>query len=363
MQSLDDYNSFDDDGESFYLTMNGDDTNNYVNGPPPMRPPKPNSLASKVFARGKFPVPFVKTENSNSFPHPRKLSNQAALPPPPLGRPNDYKKPSLDGDETYIQPNVFPQETNQIRRPPCRHPTFSYNPTEPEELYDEPTEYIPPTNPANKRHSGHFLTGAAHLSPTSSRNSSTKSNKSTGESRWMGSGSQTSEDNNANKFQRKASPLMFNSPKLNNTDRYQNSQEATSSPKPSSPKKSFFNGPIRKNNIEDQTYFKHIDRKQAEIILKQLENPQVGNFIVRPGNTTQSGEHPYSVSIVSRVAMTTKVSHLKIRKRPKDGKYALGYIKENEHTYESAKHLVEHHFSYKLKLADNIGEVFLRPIS
>ena len=38
-------------------------------------------------------------------------------------------------------------------------------------------------------------------------------------------GSQTSEDNNANKFQRKASPLMFNSPKLNNTDRYQNSQE------------------------------------------------------------------------------------------------------------------------------------------
>ena len=29
------------------------------------------------------------------------------------------------------------------------------------------------------------------------------------------------------------------------------------------------------DNIEDQTYFKHIDRKQAEIILKQLENPQV----------------------------------------------------------------------------------------
>ena len=34
------------------------------------------------------------------------------------------------------------------------------------------------------------------------------------------------------------------------------------------------------DNIEDQTYFKHIDRKQAEIILKQLENPQV-SFIAK----------------------------------------------------------------------------------
>ena len=66
MQSLDDFNSFEDDGESFYLTMNGEDVNNYVNGPPPMRPPKPNSLASKVSARGKFPVPFVKSTTANS---------------------------------------------------------------------------------------------------------------------------------------------------------------------------------------------------------------------------------------------------------------------------------------------------------
>ena len=60
MQSFDSFDSYDDDDqESLYIPMQGDGANNYVNNPP-MRPPKPNRLVSKAFARGQYPIPIVK---------------------------------------------------------------------------------------------------------------------------------------------------------------------------------------------------------------------------------------------------------------------------------------------------------------
>jgi len=89
-------------------------------------------------------------------------------------------------------------------------------------------------------------------------------------------------------------------------------------------------------------WYKAIDRKRAEELLKQLNKD--GGFVVR--DSKHGGQDsPFTLTVYNN----NKLFNINIRTRP-DGKIALGKEKVDEQAYPSIENMVEHHTNQPIKL-------------
>lgn len=339
-------------------------------------------------------------------------------PLPPSGAPPPLPAKPIDDEETYIDPNTYHNNiqtggpgaspvANRAPVPaPVRQPIIADRPPvnlpqqpDDDDIYELPNQplasrpdpYHPQASPAHNP--SRFTPGS------SSQSSSGKSLNSVGSGKRFGSGS-SSEGDHSNWSQRQPQVNRqgptgmqigqfqhdFNPPiariKPSMPMPSMPAMPPVSSYRPPSPKvpppqlHSGFSSPISviqtpqiiqmppvstpisaapaSNEMEQQIYFKNVDRDGAKEILLNLRNRQEGNFLVRPG-AQKNGEHPYSLSVY---AGREQVFNLQIRRRA-DGNLALGTKKDNEQSFKTATDLIDYHLNNRVKLADKHGQILL----